>query len=378
MKYSVLLISLFVCFSAFAAKQDKLSTIRQQISKQNQSVKQAAEEKKKMAEKLEQAQEDLQKQQSAVRQMNLKYSSVKSEHLKLVAKSKKLERKHAELIKTIKAANKYMVSSGEYDMLEAVIMSDSAKDAAAMSQIIGAVNSKLYDSVQELKRTNEEIKDTAAELEIKRKNMAKAVAEKKSALDEYKKKKQNTDKMYRDAVKDEKVRKEYLARLRQREKALQAQLAKIKRDFAKSAPVSFKGLSSEFGRQKGKLIWPVHGHVIEKFGVKTVEGFKGVILKKGIKIVPTSNSVKAVYDGVVIHRDNAWGLGNFLIVAHPSGFYSLYANMDAINVSKNEKVKTGQNLGTIDIDHETNTPYLYFEIRIHDKAVDPLEWLASS
>jgi len=378
MKYSVFFLALLLSFSAFAAKQDKLTDIRKQISRQNQSVQQAAQEKKKMAEKLEQAQEDLQTQQSAVRQINLKYSSVKAEHQRLTAKSRRLERKHAELIKTIKAANKYMVSSGEYDMLEAVIMSDNAKDAAVLSQIIGEVNSKLYDSVVELKKTNEDIKETAAELDAKKKRMAAAVAEKKSALENYRKKKQNTDRMYRDAVKDEKVRKEYLARLQKREKALQAQLSKIKRDFAKSAPVSFKGLSSEFGRQKGKLIWPVHGHVIEKFGVKTVEGFKGVILKKGIKIVPTSNSVKAVYDGVVIHRDNAWGLGNFLIVAHPSGFYSLYANMDGISVSKNEKVKTGQNLGTIDVDHETNTPYLYFEIRIHDKAVDPLEWLASS
>jgi septal ring factor EnvC (AmiA/AmiB activator) len=378
MKYSILLLAILVSICAFAAKQENLSNIRQQISKQNQSIKQASAEKKKMAEKLEQAQEDLEKQQKAVRQINLKYSSIKAEHQRLTAKSKRLERKHAELIKAIKAANKYMLSSGEYDMLEALIMSDSANDAATLSQIIGEVNSKLFESVQELKKTNEEIKDNATELERKKKNMAKTVAEKSSALTEFKKKKNSTDKMYRDAVKDEKVRKEYLALLQKREKAIQAKLSQIKKDFAKSAPVSFKGLSSEFGRQKGKLVWPVSGHVIEKFGVKTVEGFKGVILKKGIKIVPTTTTVKAVYDGVVIHKDNAWGLGNFIIVAHPSGFYSLYANMDGIGVSRNEKVKTGQNLGTIDIDHETNTPYLYFEIRIHDKAVDPLEWLASS
>ncbi|WP_277656919.1 murein hydrolase activator EnvC family protein [Seleniivibrio woodruffii] len=377
MRYSVLFLAVFLCFQSAYAK-DNLANIRKQISQQNQSVKQAAEEKKKIAQKLEQAQEELEKQQSAVRQINLRYSAVKSEHTRLKAKSRKLEKKHAELVKTIKAANRYLVSSGEYDMLEAVIMSDSAKDAAAMSQIVGEVNQKLFKSVQELKKTSEEIKENAAELEAKKKKMERAVEEKRSALSEYKKKKQTTDKLYQSAVKDEKVRREYLARLLKREKQLQAQLSKIKKDFAKSAPVSFKGLSSEFGRQRGKLIWPVHGHVIEKFGVKTVEGFKGVILKKGIKIVPSSNSVKAVYDGVVIHRDNAWGLGNFLIVAHPSGFYSLYANMDGISVSKNEKVKTGQNLGTIDVDHETNTPYLYFEIRIHDKAVDPLEWLASS
>ncbi len=86
----------------------------------------------------------------------------------------------------------------------------------------------------------------------------------------------------------------------------------------------------------------------------------------------------SVYDGVVMHTDTAWGgLGWFVIVEHFGGYYSLYANLDEIIVNKDQKVLTGEILGTIDIDRDANTPYLYFEIRIHDKAVDPLKWLSS-
>lgn len=78
-----------------------------------------------------------------------------------------------------------------------------------------------------------------------------------------------------------------------------------------------------------------------------------------------------------MHTDTAWGLGWFVIVEHASGYYTLYANLNSITVKQNQKVHTGEILGTIDIDHEANTPYLYFEIRIHDKAVDPQKWLTS-
>lgn len=78
-----------------------------------------------------------------------------------------------------------------------------------------------------------------------------------------------------------------------------------------------------------------------------------------------------------MHTDTAWGLGWFVIVEHYGGYYTLYANMDQIKVNQGQKVHTGEVLGTIDIDQSENTPYLYFEIRIHDKAVDPLNWLSS-
>lgn len=124
-------------------------------------------------------------------------------------------------------------------------------------------------------------------------------------------------------------------------------------------------------------MWPLGGKVIEKFGTKKIDGFKGVVHKKGIKIKPSENQVSSVYDGVVMHTDTAWGLGWFVIIEHYGGYYSLYANLDEIIVDKDQKVHAGEILGTIDIDRGTNTPYLYFEIRIHDKAVDPMEWLSS-
>lgn len=391
MKYKTLLVLSFITVSltVFAAshkeaQKSSLKDIRSQISKQKASIKAATGNKIKMAAQLQKAQADLENQRGVVSKMNLQYKALKYKQGLLEQKADSLTRKQAELIKTIKASNTYLASSGESEILEAILLSDNVNEVTAASQIVAQVNSKLYASVTELRKNTEELNATTKRMEQQKQYIASAMENKKTALKNYEAKKQSTAELYGKAVKDEKVRMAYMDLLKKKEKEIQARIVSIQKAFAKKAKAKpvFKGLPPQppqgFNQYKGKLIWPVQGHIIERFGVKHVEGFSGVIMKKGIKIVPSSSSVKCVYDGVVIHIDNAWGLGNFLIVAHPSGFYTLYANMDGINVRNGENVRTGTVLGTIDVDRDTNTPYLYFEIRLRDRAVDPLQWLAGS
>jgi septal ring factor EnvC (AmiA/AmiB activator) len=184
--------------------------------------------------------------------------------------------------------------------------------------------------------------------------------------------------MYKATQEDEKIRLEYLKILQSKEKELQKNIKKIEKLIKEQRKNRrFDGLKMEISSRKGKLSWPVMGEVFEKFGRKKVEGFRGIVDKKGIKIRPSIRTVSSVYDGIVIHTDSSWGLGQFIIVEHFGGYYTLYANLADVNVELEQKVKAGEPLGTIDIDHKANTPYLYFEIRKHDKAVDPLVWLSS-
>jgi len=385
MKYKLLIILILFCFSAYADNKDSLSkqnsylkNIKQQIQEQNSRIKDIKNEKARLAAKLEKAQLELEYQRDVAAKINRQYRSVKASHRELERKSAKLEKERAELMRSISSANRYLVSNGESDVLEAVLFTKDAKEASAVSQIIAQVNTRLYDSAERLKKNSERIKENADALERKKNELAAASKEKQNAVKAYESKKKESDSLYKSVSADEKAKKAYLASLLKKQQAVQAKIARIKKEFEKNSVQSFKGLSTAFAKYKGKLIWPVQGHVIEKFGIKKIEGFQGVVMKKGIKIVPTQTMVKCVYDGVVMHTDSGFGLGNFVIVAHPSGFYTLYANMDGVNVRKGEKLKSGNVLGTIDIDRETNTPYLYFEIRLRDRAVDPLEWLSAS
>ena len=67
--------------------------------------------------------------------------------------------------------------------------------------------------------------------------------------------------------------------------------------------------------------------------------------------------------------------GNYVVLKHPNGMESLYANMDLISVEKNQKVTTGQTLGTVGTTGLSTGPHLHFEISQNGSPLNPENYL---
>ncbi|MBI5756724.1 MAG: peptidoglycan DD-metalloendopeptidase family protein [Nitrospirae bacterium] len=134
-----------------------------------------------------------------------------------------------------------------------------------------------------------------------------------------------------------------------------------------------------FGREKGRLIWPIEGDVVSTFGRQKHPEFDEYIYKKGIEIAAKGGrEIKAVYEGIVAYADWLKGYGHIVIIDHGNSFYSIYAHASRILVSKGARVKKGAAVALNGYDN-ANTPgrgSLYFEIRHNGEPVDPLIWLA--
>jgi len=85
--------------------------------------------------------------------------------------------------------------------------------------------------------------------------------------------------------------------------------------------------------------------------------------------------VKAVFKGKVIFSDWFRGYGNLLIIEHGEGFFTVYAHALELFKKKEERVETGEVIATVGNPGSREGPNLYFEIRQHEKPVDPLAWL---
>jgi septal ring factor EnvC (AmiA/AmiB activator) len=97
--------------------------------------------------------------------------------------------------------------------------------------------------------------------------------------------------------------------------------------------------------------------------------------QSGIQISsPEGTIVRAVHDGTVAFAGPFTGYGNLVIVDHGSDTYSLYGELDAVNVSRGAKIDRGQPVGTTGR-VLMGMPGMYFEVRVDGKPVDPLEWL---
>ena len=128
-----------------------------------------------------------------------------------------------------------------------------------------------------------------------------------------------------------------------------------------------------FRALKGRLPWPVKGKLALGFGQQQEKRFNTKIFNPGIDISPESEEVKAVSDGKVVYSSWLRGYGNFIILQHDGGFYTVYANLKEVFADVGETISQSQTIARVSGSGAENN--LHFEIRKGKEQLDPLEWL---
>lgn len=124
----------------------------------------------------------------------------------------------------------------------------------------------------------------------------------------------------------------------------------------------------------GQLPWPVRGAVIERFGKFKHPELDTVVVSNGIKIRPEQpGPVRSVAAGEVLYAGEFMGYGLMALVAHDDNLFTIYAHLGELGVKKGQKVSVGESLGRSGKERDDRA--VYFELRLHGEAMDPLLWL---
>ncbi|MFQ3620622.1 MAG: M23 family metallopeptidase [Spirochaetales bacterium] len=127
-------------------------------------------------------------------------------------------------------------------------------------------------------------------------------------------------------------------------------------------------------------LWPVRGvrgRITQRFG-PAIHPFTGQwYLHKGIDIAFGYNvPIVATARGKVVSIDyEPLGFGNYIIIRHKYGFYTRYAHLQRVLVSKGQDVAQGQVIGTMGNTGLSTGPHLHYEVRIGAEVVDPEKYL---
>lgn len=134
-----------------------------------------------------------------------------------------------------------------------------------------------------------------------------------------------------------------------------------------TVPVSSVARVSEAANPEFR--WPARGRIIQAF---KPGGNDGINIA-----VPEGTSIKAAEGGVVAYAGNELkGYGNLILIRHPNGFVSAYANTSEIEVKRGDTVKRGQTIAKSGQTGNVSTPQLHFELRKGTTPVDPTQYLA--
>jgi murein hydrolase activator len=166
---------------------------------------------------------------------------------------------------------------------------------------------------------------------------------------------------------ESRTRAQNLERLRSQQAGLETLLRELRRAMEKF-PVDS---NDAFARLRGRLAWPVSGHVVARFGESRAGGVKW----DGVLVATERGApVRAVYQGRIIYADWLPGLGLLTIVDHGDGYMSLYGHNERLYKAVGEKVSAGDAIASAGDSGGSVRPELYFEIRKSGKPVDPRPW----
>ena len=134
-------------------------------------------------------------------------------------------------------------------------------------------------------------------------------------------------------------------------------------------------LSSAFFANKGLLIWPAEGAIIEPFGTVINPVYSTETYNPGVVISTTeSATVSSIFEGEVNAVYTMPDFGRVITVSH-GDYTSLYGNLSLIYVDAGTQIQAGQLIGRSGTADEPKGNALFFAIFENGAEVNPLSWL---
>ena len=215
------------------------------------------------------------------------------------------------------------------------------------------------DALEEEKATLEQAKKDA---DAEEKNMESLIAEKQvqiNGLNADISDKEAAIKAYQDSIAQENAEIAALEKAVAAERAALAEANRRKYDggmFTWPAP-SYTRISDDFGPR----IHPTLGVRMQHNGIDLA--------------APGGSPILAAYNGTVVAAAYSASMGNYVMIDHGDGLYTIYMHASALSVSKGQEVTAGQTIGAVGTTGRSTGNHLHFGVRLNGSYVSPWNYL---
>ena len=246
------------------------------------------------------------------------------------------------------------------------------------------LSNQMRDEAQKIRAAKEELELEREKLSKMKKDAEAVKAERVKELESLRKDEAKADNVVKQLKKSRNTYQKQLNAKKKEVEALNREIEKMiaaamggttdKSSSTRSKTVVDQKLAAQFVKNKGKLPWPVDGAIVGRFGSHKHPVYNIVMPQNnGFDLaVSKGEQAKAVFDGVVRQVMVLPGYNQCVMIDH-GDYFTLYCKLRNVKVKADDKVKTGDVLGTVDtINGQTQ---LHFELWQGKKALNPETWL---
>lgn len=344
---------------------EKLSTVKNAISKQKTTIKQVGSKRQKLLSQLKSDDLAIANVINKLNKTNISLKNTKKRLNVLVKEKSQItqDKKQQETVLAKQLRTAY--STGHHDYLKLILNQQDPGSVQRTVTYYQYLNKARIKEIEQYKITIAQLveitnqqKQQAEQLQ----SLEKEQTLQKVALEKNKQQRQETVAQLNKQLLNSKQK---LAKLEEEEADLVAALARIAQ--LSKQEVDLTGLS----KLKRKLSWPVEGKINRSFGSRKQDylKWKGVLMA-----APLGRQVKTIHNGTVLFSDWLKGYGLVTVIDHGEGYMSLYGHNQALLKSVGERVETGEPIALVGQSGGQPQSALYFEIRYNGKAVNPKLW----
>ncbi|MBD5520120.1 MAG: peptidoglycan DD-metalloendopeptidase family protein [Lachnospiraceae bacterium] len=91
---------------------------------------------------------------------------------------------------------------------------------------------------------------------------------------------------------------------------------------------------------------------------------------------PYGSSILAAYDGDVVAAAYSSSMGNYIMIDHGDGLYTIYMHASALHVSSGQTVTKGQKIASVGSTGRSTGNHLHFGVRLNGSYVSPWNYIS--
>ena len=228
---------------------------------------------------------------------------------------------------------------GDASYIAMLLGAESLADFLSRVDRVGAMLE--YDA-----RIMQELQETKSDLTEERSDLEEAKAEQEKVMEDLEKEKDELEKKRKDNETYINQLNSQIRNNQAQKDALQAQIDKLDAEMEER----IKQLEEEEKKKNSKyvggvMLWPVptkYTTITSECGWRTSPITGKQEFHNGTDIpVPYGTDIYAANDGTVVTATSHWSYGNYVMIDHGGGIYTLYAHTSKLCVKVGEKVKRG-------------------------------------
>ena len=371
------------------SKNNELETLKNEINRYEVLINEKSKEEKLNNEVINQINKKIELTEKLIKRFTDEENYISKQIYKTKGNIEKQEQELFVLKNQLKNRLRYLYKYGKSNLLKQITQTNDWNKKIYRTKYLEILNE--YENQIKIK-----IKTNLNDLMIKKEQLEKEQQNKKNLIIEKNKK-------FNSLENDKKLKSSYLLKIKNQKDKLEQDLfskkemiemiekiikklysdkketKKREQELARIRANKNKSTSGNFAKMKGKLIWPVNGKIIGKFGIHKNQELNIYTENLGIDIQTAANEkVYSVLDGVILTITNIRDYGDIIILDHGAGYYTVYSNLKNIIVYEGQYVDTYTHLA--EVAQGTNSNYsnkniFNFQVWLNQGKLDPEEWI---